>query len=148
MNGSIINKCENIVRGATVIALDAYHNKPALVIDGLTADQRFFLSYAQGWREKSTDDSKLPSRVQDREQMVTRRWVLRAAAAAAADLRMNFDARALAMRAPECGMKLAAAAVRECRPIPHRRRRCRPICRSMCPARLQQEDSWKLLDRL
>jgi putative endopeptidase len=27
------------------------------VIDGLTGDQRFFLSYAQGWREKSTHDS-------------------------------------------------------------------------------------------
>jgi putative endopeptidase len=42
-----------------LIALDAYHhslgNKPAPVIDGLTGDQRFFLSYAQSWREKSTD---------------------------------------------------------------------------------------------
>jgi putative endopeptidase len=42
-----------------LIALDAYHhslgNKPAPVIDGLTGDQRFFLSYAQSWREKLTD---------------------------------------------------------------------------------------------
>jgi putative endopeptidase len=42
-----------------LVALDAYHhslgNKPAPVIDGLTGDQRFFLSYAQSWREKSTD---------------------------------------------------------------------------------------------
>jgi putative endopeptidase len=27
------------------------------VIDGLTGDQRFFLSYAQSWRHKSTDES-------------------------------------------------------------------------------------------
>ncbi len=44
-----------------LVALDAYHhslgNKPAPVIDGLTGDQRFFLSYAQSWREKSTDAS-------------------------------------------------------------------------------------------
>ena len=26
-------------------------------IDGLSGDQRFFLSYAQSWRHKSTDDS-------------------------------------------------------------------------------------------
>jgi putative endopeptidase len=53
---------ENIadLAGASV-ALDAYHHsigdKPAPVIDGLTGDQRFFLSYAQSWREKSTDAS-------------------------------------------------------------------------------------------
>ncbi|MGC4027893.1 MAG: M13 family metallopeptidase [Steroidobacteraceae bacterium] len=38
------------------VALDAYHQslggKPAPVIDGLTGDQRFFLAYAQSWREK------------------------------------------------------------------------------------------------
>lgn len=37
-------------------ALDAYHaslgGKPAPVIDGLTGDQRFFLAFAQSWREK------------------------------------------------------------------------------------------------
>ena len=27
------------------------------MIDGLTGDQRFFLSYAQSWRHKATDDS-------------------------------------------------------------------------------------------
>ncbi|MBV9903377.1 MAG: M13 family metallopeptidase [Alphaproteobacteria bacterium] len=38
-----------------VIALKAYHislhGKPAPVIDGLTGDQRFFIAYAQSWRE-------------------------------------------------------------------------------------------------
>jgi putative endopeptidase len=40
-------------------ALDAYHaslgGKPAPVIDGLTGDQRFFLAFAQSWREKTRD---------------------------------------------------------------------------------------------
>ena len=53
---------ENIADlGGAVVALDAYHislgDKPAPVIDALTGDQRFFLSYAQSWRHKSTDDS-------------------------------------------------------------------------------------------
>ena len=53
---------ENIADlGGALVALDAYHNalggKPAPVIDGLTGDQRFFLSYAQSWRHKATDDS-------------------------------------------------------------------------------------------
>jgi putative endopeptidase len=53
---------ENIADLAgALVALDAYHHslggKPAPVIDGLTGDQRFFLSYAQSWREKSTDAS-------------------------------------------------------------------------------------------
>ena len=53
---------ENIADlGGALVALDAYHNslgnKPAPVRDGLTGDQRFFLSYAQSWRHKSTDDS-------------------------------------------------------------------------------------------
>ena len=52
---------ENIADlGGALIALDAYHlslqGKPAPVIDGLTGDQRFFLSYAQSWRDKTTDD--------------------------------------------------------------------------------------------
>jgi putative endopeptidase len=52
---------ENIADlGGALVALDAYHNslgnKPAPVLDGLTGDQRFFLSYAQSWRHKSTDD--------------------------------------------------------------------------------------------
>ena len=37
---------------------------PAPVLDGLTGDQRFFLSYAQSWRHKSTDD-------QVRQQLVS-----------------------------------------------------------------------------
>jgi putative endopeptidase len=53
---------ENIADlGGALVALDAYHNslgdQPAPVIDGLSGDQRFFLSYAQSWRHKSTDDS-------------------------------------------------------------------------------------------
>jgi putative endopeptidase len=52
---------ENIADlGGILIALDAYHNslggKPAPVIDGLTGDQRFFLSFAQSWRTKRRDD--------------------------------------------------------------------------------------------
>jgi putative endopeptidase len=53
---------ENIADlGGALVALDAYHHslggKPAPVIDGLDGDQRFFLSYAQSWRDKTTDDS-------------------------------------------------------------------------------------------
>jgi putative endopeptidase len=53
---------ENIADlGGALVALDAYHNslgnKPAPARDGLSGDQRFFLSYAQSWRHKSTDDS-------------------------------------------------------------------------------------------
>jgi len=44
-----------------VLALDAYHaslkGKPAPVIDGLTGDQRFFLSFAQVRRGKETDQA-------------------------------------------------------------------------------------------
>ncbi|CAN5223165.1 M13 family metallopeptidase [soil metagenome] len=52
---------ENIADLAGVeVALDAYHRSlggaPAPVIDGLTGDQRFFLSYAQSWRTKTRDD--------------------------------------------------------------------------------------------
>jgi putative endopeptidase len=43
------------------VALDAYHRslggKPAPVLDGLTGDQRFFLAYAQYYREKQRDDA-------------------------------------------------------------------------------------------
>jgi putative endopeptidase len=42
-------------------ALEAYHaslnGKPAPVINGLTGDQRFFLAYAQSWREKRREAS-------------------------------------------------------------------------------------------
>ena len=53
---------ENIADlGGALIALDAYHKslggQPAPVIDGLTGDQRFFLSYAQSWRDKAREDS-------------------------------------------------------------------------------------------
>jgi putative endopeptidase len=53
---------ENIADlGGALVALDAYHHllgeTPAPEIDGLTGDQRFFSSYAQSWREKSTDAS-------------------------------------------------------------------------------------------
>jgi putative endopeptidase len=41
------------------IAFAAYHKslggKPAPVLDGLTGDQRFFLAFAQSWREKTRD---------------------------------------------------------------------------------------------
>ena len=51
---------ENIadVAGLTA-ALDAYHaslgGRPAPVIDGMTGDQRLFLAFAQGWRQKTRD---------------------------------------------------------------------------------------------
>ncbi|MBV9528413.1 M13 family metallopeptidase [Sphingomonas sp.] len=53
---------ENIADFAGIqVALDAYHRslggKPAPVIDGLTGDQRFFLAFAQVWREKQRDDA-------------------------------------------------------------------------------------------
>ena len=43
-----------------IIAYDAYHRalggKDAPVIDGMTGDQRFFLSYAQSWKTKYTTE--------------------------------------------------------------------------------------------
>jgi putative endopeptidase len=53
---------ENIADFAGIqVALDAYHKslggKDAAVIDGLTGDQRFFLAYAQAWREKNREDA-------------------------------------------------------------------------------------------
>ena len=45
------------------IAYKAYHlslaGKPAPVIDDMTGDQRFFLSYAQSWREKVRDEQQI-----------------------------------------------------------------------------------------
>ena len=42
-----------------VIALKAYHislgGKPAPVLNGLTGDQRFYIAYAQSWRERRRD---------------------------------------------------------------------------------------------
>ncbi|MGH8277930.1 MAG: M13-type metalloendopeptidase, partial [Steroidobacteraceae bacterium] len=54
---------ENIADlGGLLIALDAYHHSlggaPAPVIDGLTGDQRFFLAYAQSWRDKYKEDAE------------------------------------------------------------------------------------------
>jgi putative endopeptidase len=68
VNGSL-TMGENIADlGGLLVALDAYHRsldgKPARVIDGLTGDQRFFLAYAQGWRDKSREDAM-------REQMAS-----------------------------------------------------------------------------
>ncbi len=41
------------------IAFKAYHialgGKPAPVLDGLTGDQRFYIAYAQSWRERHRD---------------------------------------------------------------------------------------------
>ena len=53
---------ENIADlGGILVALDAYHaslgGKLAPVIDGLTGDQRFFLGYAQYYRNKMRDDT-------------------------------------------------------------------------------------------
>jgi putative endopeptidase len=53
---------ENIADFAGIqVALDAYHRslggKPAPVLDGLTGEQRFFLAYAQVWREKQREDA-------------------------------------------------------------------------------------------
>jgi putative endopeptidase len=48
--------------GGVRIALDAYraslNGRPADVKDRLTGDQRFFLAFAQGWRNKLRDDLK------------------------------------------------------------------------------------------
>jgi putative endopeptidase len=53
---------ENIADlGGVLLALDAYHaslhGKPAPVVDGLTGEQRFFLGFAQVWREKVREDT-------------------------------------------------------------------------------------------
>jgi putative endopeptidase len=53
---------ENIADNAGIaIALKAYHislnGKPAPLIDGLTGDQRFYLSFGQIWRTKQRDSS-------------------------------------------------------------------------------------------
>src|SRR3984957_20086967 len=53
---------ENIAENAGIaIALKAYHislnGKPAPVMDGLTGDQRFYLSFGQIWRTKQRDSA-------------------------------------------------------------------------------------------
>jgi putative endopeptidase len=48
-------------QGGVLLALEAYRaslgGKPAPRIDGLTGDQRFFLGWAQNWRNKYRDDT-------------------------------------------------------------------------------------------
>ena len=61
---------ENIADlGGLLVALDAYHlslkGRPAPVIDGLTGDQRFFLAYAQSWRDKRRDEAVKQQLVSD-----------------------------------------------------------------------------------
>ena len=61
---------ENIADlGGILAALDAYHaslhGKPAPVIDGLTGDQRFFLAYAQYYRNKWREDAERQNLVSD-----------------------------------------------------------------------------------
>ncbi|HEY3888559.1 MAG TPA: M13-type metalloendopeptidase [Caulobacteraceae bacterium] len=61
---------ENIADlGGILVALDAYHaslhGQPAPVIDGLTGDQRFFLGFAQIWREKMREDALRQDLVSD-----------------------------------------------------------------------------------
>jgi len=56
VNGSLTNG-ENIADlGGLLVALDAYHRfekyEPVAATGGLTGDQRFFVAYAQSWREK------------------------------------------------------------------------------------------------
>lgn len=61
---------ENIADNAGLqIAYKAYHlslaGKPAAVIDGLTGDQRFFIGFAQVWRNKIKDEALLKLLVTD-----------------------------------------------------------------------------------
>ena len=53
---------ENIADlGGVLVALDAYrislNGQPAPVLDDVTGEQRFFLAYAQAWREKIRDEA-------------------------------------------------------------------------------------------
>jgi putative endopeptidase len=61
---------ENIADlGGVLAALDAYHaslgGKPAPIIDGLTGDQRFFLGYAQYYRNNMREDFRRQLLVSD-----------------------------------------------------------------------------------
>jgi len=61
VNGALTNG-ENIADiGGLNIAYDAFkmtkQGKDTARIDGLTPDQRFFISYAQGWRDKEKDEA-------------------------------------------------------------------------------------------
>jgi len=66
VKGAFINPAltmgENVADFAGIqVALDAYHRSlggtPAPVLDGLTGDQRFFLAWAQIYREKQREDA-------------------------------------------------------------------------------------------
>src|SRR3546814_16181027 len=58
------------------VAYDAYHRslggKEAPVIDGLTGDQRFFLAFAQAWRDKAREDASKQQVASDEHS--TARW--------------------------------------------------------------------------
>jgi len=60
VNGAM-TQGENIADlGGLTMAYDAYHLKlgktAPKVIDGFTADQRFFIAWAQGWKAKTRDN--------------------------------------------------------------------------------------------
>ena len=61
---------ENIADlGGVLVAIDAYHDslagRPAPVLDGFTGNQRLFLSYAQTFRAKTTEDATRQQLVSD-----------------------------------------------------------------------------------
>jgi putative endopeptidase len=69
VNGNL-TMSENIADlGGVLVALDAYHHslggRSAPVLDGLTGDQRFFLSYAQTFRAKKTEEETRRQLVSD-----------------------------------------------------------------------------------
>jgi putative endopeptidase len=69
MNGALTIG-ENIADlGGVLVAFDAYQRslagRSALVLDGFTGDQRFFLSYAQSFRAKSTEEATRQQIVSD-----------------------------------------------------------------------------------
>jgi putative endopeptidase len=61
MNGDLTINETIADLGGVLVALDAYHRsaagRSAPVLDGFTGDQRFFLSYAQSFRAKRTDEA-------------------------------------------------------------------------------------------
>jgi putative endopeptidase len=60
MNGRLTLGENNRDLGGLSVALEAYRislkGKPAPVLDGLTGEQRFFLSWAQAWRNLTRDE--------------------------------------------------------------------------------------------
>jgi putative endopeptidase len=61
LNGSLTQGENTADIGGIAIAYDAFkltkQGQDTVKIDGLTPDQRFFLSYAQGWRNKKKDQA-------------------------------------------------------------------------------------------